>query len=178
MMCIYCCELVPSVCFISLHLELYIFQCCFILMLVATEHTCFCAFGTIHLLTTAYISCSGSTIVGIGSPDPPAFVYDDEDYQDVFVSGMLRVFYYTPFQFLCSQDELMVELPNTQYKLNCLECSCDPNKLEVWNRHSEGLISFCAEACLLTRDENEWYREPISSNATSSKEGLQASVAD
>ncbi|ONM02756.1 4-diphosphocytidyl-2-C-methyl-D-erythritol kinase chloroplastic [Zea mays] len=63
---------------------------------------------------------SGSTIVGIGSPDPPAFVYDDEDYNDVFVS----------------------------------------------------------EACLLTRDENEWYREPISTNATSGKEGLQASVAD
>lgn len=37
------------------------------------------------------VSCSGSTIVGIGSPDPPAFVYDDDDYKDVFVSGMLPV---------------------------------------------------------------------------------------
>lgn len=52
------------------------------------------------------------------------------------------------------------------------------NRCKVWCRHSEGLISLCAEACLLTRDENEWYREPISANATSGKEGLQASVAD
>jgi hypothetical protein len=38
-----------------------------------------------------HASYSGSTIVGIGSPDPPAFVYDDDDYKDVFVSGMLAV---------------------------------------------------------------------------------------
>ncbi|KAL5221720.1 hypothetical protein ABZP36_026433 [Zizania latifolia] len=61
-----------------------------------------------------FMSGSGSTIVGIGAPDPPAFVYDDDDYKDVFVS----------------------------------------------------------EACFLTRNENEWYREPISSKATFSKEEL------
>nr|AGE10578.1 4-diphosphocytidyl-2-C-methyl-D-erythritol kinase [Lonicera japonica] len=33
-----------------------------------------------------FMSGSGSTIVGIGSPDPPQFVYDDEDYKDVFLS--------------------------------------------------------------------------------------------
>ncbi|KAI3868071.1 hypothetical protein MKX03_035287 [Papaver bracteatum] len=33
-----------------------------------------------------FMSGSGSTIVGIGSPDPPQFVYDDDDYQDVFLS--------------------------------------------------------------------------------------------
>ena len=38
-----------------------------------------------------FILCSGSTIVGVGSPDPPQFVYDDEEYQDVFLSGMLLV---------------------------------------------------------------------------------------
>jgi len=65
------------------------------------------------------MSGSGSTIVGIGSPDPPAFVYDDDDYKDVFVS----------------------------------------------------------EACFLTREENEWYREPISSNAAFSKEDLPSEVA-
>ncbi|KAF9675269.1 hypothetical protein SADUNF_Sadunf09G0014400 [Salix dunnii] len=32
-----------------------------------------------------YILC-GSTIVGIGSPDPPQFIYDEDEYQDVFVS--------------------------------------------------------------------------------------------
>jgi len=32
---------------------------------------------------------SGSTIVGIGSPDPPQFIYDDEEYKKVFLSGML-----------------------------------------------------------------------------------------
>ncbi|CAL5425516.1 unnamed protein product [Camellia sinensis] len=29
---------------------------------------------------------SGSTIVGIGSPDPPQFVYDDDEYKEVFFS--------------------------------------------------------------------------------------------
>ncbi|KAF8403575.1 hypothetical protein HHK36_011679 [Tetracentron sinense] len=33
-----------------------------------------------------FMSGSGSTIVGIGSPDPPQFVYDDDEYQDVFLS--------------------------------------------------------------------------------------------
>ncbi|TVU34796.1 hypothetical protein EJB05_16648 [Eragrostis curvula] len=66
-----------------------------------------------------FMSGSGSTIVGIGSPDPPAFVYDDEDYKDVFVS----------------------------------------------------------EACFLTREENQWYKEPISSKAAFNKDGLPASFA-
>lgn len=35
--------------------------------------------------------CSGSTIVGIGSPDPPQFIYDDTDYEDVFLSGTPRI---------------------------------------------------------------------------------------
>ncbi|XP_074295769.1 4-diphosphocytidyl-2-C-methyl-D-erythritol kinase, chloroplastic [Silene latifolia] len=33
-----------------------------------------------------FMSGSGSTIVGIGSPDPPQFIYDDEGYKDVFLS--------------------------------------------------------------------------------------------
>lgn len=33
-----------------------------------------------------FMSGSGSTIVGIGSPDPPQFIYDDEEYKDVFLS--------------------------------------------------------------------------------------------
>uniref|UniRef100_A0A2P2KNF3 4-(cytidine 5'-diphospho)-2-C-methyl-D-erythritol kinase n=2 Tax=Rhizophora mucronata TaxID=61149 RepID=A0A2P2KNF3_RHIMU len=33
-----------------------------------------------------FMSGSGSTIVGIGSLDPPQFLYDDDDYQDVFLS--------------------------------------------------------------------------------------------
>ncbi|XP_022880771.1 4-diphosphocytidyl-2-C-methyl-D-erythritol kinase, chloroplastic-like [Olea europaea var. sylvestris] len=33
-----------------------------------------------------FMSGSGSTIVGVGSPDPPQFVYDDEEYKDVFLS--------------------------------------------------------------------------------------------
>ncbi|KAL5707698.1 4-(cytidine 5'-diphospho)-2-C-methyl-D-erythritol kinase [Ranunculus cassubicifolius] len=33
-----------------------------------------------------FMSGSGSTIVGVGSPDPPQFVYDDEEYQNVFWS--------------------------------------------------------------------------------------------
>lgn len=33
-----------------------------------------------------FMSGSGSTIVGVGSPDPPQFIYDDGDYKDVFLS--------------------------------------------------------------------------------------------
>ncbi|THG18147.1 hypothetical protein TEA_018752 [Camellia sinensis var. sinensis] len=33
-----------------------------------------------------FMSGSGSTIVGIGSPDPPQFVYDDDEYKEVFFS--------------------------------------------------------------------------------------------
>ncbi|VAH65037.1 unnamed protein product [Triticum turgidum subsp. durum] len=69
--------------------------------------------------SAVFMSGSGSTIVGIGSPDPPAFVYDDDDYKDVFVS----------------------------------------------------------EARFLTRDENEWYREPMSSNARFSKEDSLSEAA-
>lgn len=29
--------------------------------------------------------------MGIGSPDPPQFIYDDDEYQDVFLSGKLQV---------------------------------------------------------------------------------------
>ncbi|XP_020113531.1 4-diphosphocytidyl-2-C-methyl-D-erythritol kinase, chloroplastic [Ananas comosus] len=55
-----------------------------------------------------FMSGSGSTIVGVGSPDPPSFIYDDDEYKDVFVS----------------------------------------------------------EACFVTRQENEWYKEPVSSKAS------------
>ncbi|KAK1382728.1 hypothetical protein POM88_020463 [Heracleum sosnowskyi] len=54
-----------------------------------------------------FMSGSGSTIVGVGSPDPPQFVYDDEEYQDVFLS----------------------------------------------------------EASFITREPNQWYREPYATNA-------------
>nr|ABP96842.1 4-diphosphocytidyl-2-C-methyl-D-erythritol kinase [Salvia miltiorrhiza] len=33
-----------------------------------------------------FMSGSGSTIVGVGSPDPPQFVYDDDEYKNVFLS--------------------------------------------------------------------------------------------
>ncbi|KAG1338386.1 4-diphosphocytidyl-2-C-methyl-D-erythritol kinase, chloroplastic [Cocos nucifera] len=36
--------------------------------------------------SAVFMSGSGSTIVGVGSPEPPSFVYDDDDYKDVFVS--------------------------------------------------------------------------------------------
>ncbi|KAF3454076.1 hypothetical protein FNV43_RR04523 [Rhamnella rubrinervis] len=56
-----------------------------------------------------FMSGSGSTIVGIGSPDPPQFIYDDDEFKDVFLS----------------------------------------------------------EANFLTRDKNQWYREPVSATASS-----------
>ncbi|XP_054797687.1 4-diphosphocytidyl-2-C-methyl-D-erythritol kinase, chloroplastic isoform X1 [Prosopis cineraria] len=57
-----------------------------------------------------FMSGSGSTIVGIGSPDPPQFVYDEDTYKDVFLS----------------------------------------------------------DAYFLTREANQWYREPTSSPTPSS----------
>lgn len=33
------------------------------------------------------ILCSGSTIVGVGDSQPPQFIYDEDKYSDVFVSG-------------------------------------------------------------------------------------------
>ncbi|XP_020580087.1 4-diphosphocytidyl-2-C-methyl-D-erythritol kinase, chloroplastic isoform X1 [Phalaenopsis equestris] len=36
--------------------------------------------------SAVFMSGSGSTIVGIGSPDPPQFVYDEDEFSDVFIS--------------------------------------------------------------------------------------------
>lgn len=52
-----------------------------------------CILRTSYLpfLNNGCCKCSGSTIVGIGSPDPPQFIYDDEEYKDVFLSGQSPV---------------------------------------------------------------------------------------
>lgn len=55
--------------------------------------------------------CSGSTIVGIGSPDPPSFVYDDGDYKDVFMSGMLILHIIFHFR-AAKKDSVTSELSN------------------------------------------------------------------
>ncbi|CAA0813173.1 4-diphosphocytidyl-2-C-methyl-D-erythritol kinase- chloroplastic [Striga hermonthica] len=60
-----------------------------------------------------FMSGSGSTIVGVGSPDPPQFVNDDDEYKNVFVS----------------------------------------------------------EASFITRPTNQWYAEPISTDASTSTTG-------
>ncbi|KAF2290063.1 hypothetical protein GH714_001696 [Hevea brasiliensis] len=65
-----------------------------------------------------FMSGSGSTIVGIGSPDPPQFIYDDDDYKDVFLS----------------------------------------------------------EANFLTREANQWYKEPASTAACSTPSDFSQSV--
>ena len=36
--------------------------------------------------------CSGSTIVGVGDSEPPQFIYDEDKYSDVFVSGYFSAF--------------------------------------------------------------------------------------
>ncbi|KAJ8766838.1 hypothetical protein K2173_008392 [Erythroxylum novogranatense] len=64
-----------------------------------------------------FMSGSGSTIVGVGSPDPPQFLYDEDEYRDVFLS----------------------------------------------------------EAKFLTRERNEWYKEPPSSTACISPSDLTQS---
>ncbi|KAL6518707.1 hypothetical protein OROHE_017757 [Orobanche hederae] len=58
-----------------------------------------------------FMSGSGSTIVGLGSPHPPQFVYDNNEYEDVFIS----------------------------------------------------------EASFVTRPTNQWYKEPISTDARTSQ---------
>lgn len=65
-----------------------------------------------------FMSGSGSTIVGIGSPDPPQFIYDDNEYEDVFLS----------------------------------------------------------EARFITRKVNQWYREPVSTDACSESPAFSQTV--
>ncbi|KAK6144120.1 hypothetical protein DH2020_020940 [Rehmannia glutinosa] len=65
-----------------------------------------------------FMSGSGSTIVGVGSPDPPQFVYDDDEYKDVFLS----------------------------------------------------------EANFITRPTNQWYAEPLSTDACTSPTGSSRSI--
>ncbi|KAK6138261.1 hypothetical protein DH2020_028008 [Rehmannia glutinosa] len=65
-----------------------------------------------------FMSGSGSTIVGVGSPDPPQFVYDDDEYKDVFLS----------------------------------------------------------EANFITRPTNQWYTEPLSTDACTSPTGSSRSI--
>ncbi|CAA7018389.1 unnamed protein product [Microthlaspi erraticum] len=67
-----------------------------------------------------FMSGSGSTIVGIGSPDPPQFIYDDEEYKNVFLS----------------------------------------------------------EANFMTREANEWYKEPASANATTSSSESRLEISN
>ncbi|KDP34537.1 hypothetical protein JCGZ_11087 [Jatropha curcas] len=56
-----------------------------------------------------FMSGSGSTIVGIGSPDPPQFIYDDEDYKDVFIS----------------EANFLTREPNQWYKEPASTAACD-----------------------------------------------------
>ncbi|ESQ50058.1 hypothetical protein EUTSA_v10002004mg [Eutrema salsugineum] len=67
-----------------------------------------------------FMSGSGSTIVGIGSPDPPQFIYDDEAYKNVFLS----------------------------------------------------------EANFMTREDNEWYKEPASATATTSSSDSRLEISN
>ncbi|KAK1292417.1 hypothetical protein QJS10_CPB17g01757 [Acorus calamus] len=53
-----------------------------------------------------FMSGSGSTIVGIGSPDPPQFIYDDDDYKDVFISEA---------QFLTRGEKQWYTEPNSSF---------------------------------------------------------------
>lgn len=59
---------------------------------------CFCLNASL-IVVLYFVLCSGSTIVGIGSPDPPQFLYDDEAYKDVFLSGIFYASNKSSFQF-------------------------------------------------------------------------------
>lgn len=48
------------------------------------DYSCKVALSDIKLLVGIY---SGSTIVGVGDSQPPQFIYDEDKYSDVFVSG-------------------------------------------------------------------------------------------
>lgn len=64
--------------------------------------------------------CSGSTIVGIGSPDPPQFVYDDDDYHDVFLSGKLQVVYLSASSSQYISEALSLSLISIKKKIESL----------------------------------------------------------
>ncbi|XP_068662441.1 4-diphosphocytidyl-2-C-methyl-D-erythritol kinase, chloroplastic/chromoplastic [Aristolochia californica] len=55
-----------------------------------------------------FMSGSGSTIVGIGSPDPPQFVYDEDEYKDTFLSEA---------RFLSREENQWYIEPNTSMNL-------------------------------------------------------------
>lgn len=84
---------------------------------------------------------SGSTIVGIGSPDPPQFIYDDEEYKNVFLSGKF---------FSCNIQVVVSNILNFVYVKDLIR-----------SKH-------VAEANFMTREANEWYKEPASATATTS----------
>lgn len=67
-----------------------------------------------------FMSGSGSTIVGIGSPDPPQFVYDEEEYSEVFISEA---------SFLSRQENQWYAAPiSTTVSLNKEELPQQENK--------------------------------------------------
>lgn len=98
---------------------------------------------------------SGSTIVGIGSPDPPQFIYDDEEYKKVFLSGML---------FSCSL-QVAVAVAEAGFRF----CTCKGTNFEV---------NSVAEANFMTREANEWYKEPASATATTSSSESRLDIAN
>lgn len=66
---------------------------------VGRKETCKTLDWTIweHLMDTFWQKalvgiCSGSTIVGVGDSEPPQFIYDEDKYSDVFVSGHFSAF--------------------------------------------------------------------------------------
>ncbi|OMO51161.1 4-diphosphocytidyl-2C-methyl-D-erythritol kinase [Corchorus capsularis] len=85
-----------------------------------------------------FMSGSGSTIVGIGSPDPPQFIYDDDEYQDVFLSG------------------------------NCYLTSDFIRENQLHELMEVSVLN--AEANFISREENEWYKELISTSACEPQE--------
>ncbi|KAF1891903.1 hypothetical protein Lal_00016934 [Lupinus albus] len=95
-----------------------------------------------HVLTLDIRCRSGSTIVGVGSPDPPQFLYDDVEYQDVFLS-----------------EKKIEGEPRRNGKVACL-------MPEVMDSNPGN--NFFIYAYFLTREANEWYREPASLSPSAS----------
>lgn len=51
-----------------------------------------------------FMSGSGSTIVGVGDPEPPKFIYDDDEYSDIFISDAY---------FLTRKDNEWYQVPDS-----------------------------------------------------------------
>eukprot|EP01018_Ginkgo_biloba_P034954 Gb_35831 [translate_table: standard] len=70
-----------------------------------------------------FMSGSGSTIVGVGDAEPPQFIYDDDEYSDMFVSD---AYFLTRKENEWYQEPGSVDLANFSDRSSAIEAMKEP----------------------------------------------------